>query len=101
MTATMHLIVGCRRCVIRWRIILAAWIFPANRGRVCANRSERSYETDSMAVSFCIRDKRESDGYSWEEVMRILDIFLGRKTTPEEWQALLAWKRMSERQGSE
>lgn len=90
---TTSLIVRCKQWIISNRLRLAAWVFPANRGHYCANRSERSYETAAMCISFTIRDKREPDGYSWEEMLRYLDTFLGRKATPEEWRQILSWRK--------
>ena len=86
------LIVRCKQWIIRFRLGIAIRIFPSNRGCICANRSMQEYETDALCVSLTIRDKREADGYSWEEMLRIFDVWLGRKATTEEWSQMIAWK---------
>jgi hypothetical protein len=74
------------------RLRLAHWIFPeTGYGRV-ANRIIWRCDTPKLDVSLVIRKKAEADGYSWDEMLAILDIFLGRATTTEEWNKVLSWK---------
>lgn len=87
-----RLIVRYKRWMTRFRLGLAIKLFPSNRGRLCANRSSQEYETDALCVSLTIRDKREPDGYSWDEMLKIFDVWLGREATKDEWNQMIAWK---------
>jgi hypothetical protein len=64
-----------------------------NAGKLAANRSARTFSTPKAEVSLVIRDKTKPDGYSWEEMIGILDVFLGRQTTDEEWRQVLSWRK--------
>jgi hypothetical protein len=76
------------------RVRLAWRLLPMNGGKIVANRQARIFTTPKAEVSLVIRDKTKPDGYSWEEMIAILDVFLGRQTTDEEWREVLSWKKL-------
>jgi hypothetical protein len=75
------------------RVRLAWRLLPSNGGKVVGNRTTRTFHTPKAEVSVVIRDKAKPDGYSWEEMIGILDVFLGRQTTDEEWRQVLSWRK--------
>jgi hypothetical protein len=75
------------------RVRLAWRLLPMNAAKVVANRCVRTFNTPKAEVSLVIRNKTEPDGYSWEEMLGILDVFLGRPTTGEEWRQVLSWRK--------
>ncbi len=79
------------------RARLALKIFPCNCGKIVANRREFVFETPKLECRFILRDKTKRDGISWEEMIVILDTFLGRQATDQEWRQILAWKNALEK----
>jgi hypothetical protein len=75
------------------RVRLSWRLLPTNGWKVVGNRTSRTFNSPKVEVSLVIRDKTKPDGYSWEEMIGILDVFLGRQTTNEEWRQVLSWRK--------
>lgn len=80
---------------LKWIILkfrISDRFFPYQQSMVCANRHTRKFNTDHYEVSFTYRDKRKRDGYEYVEMMLIMDTFLGRKISEDEWLTVIQWQ---------
>jgi hypothetical protein len=82
------------------RVRLALAIFPKGGWHIVANRFEYAFETPKVECRFIVRNKTKRDGYSWGEMIGILDVFLGRQATDQEWRELLSWKNRPEKEAA-
>jgi hypothetical protein len=66
----------------------AWWLMgqAGTRRMFCANRYERGVEYKHAELKMVLRDKRQPDGYSWEEVYAVLRTAFHRDPTAEEWR---------------
>lgn len=71
--------------LIIWRWCLAYAIFPKQKWGSCANRHYRIFNTINYEMTLTLRDKQKPDGYEAAEFIVLMDQFLGRKCTQEEW----------------
>lgn len=69
--------------ILRWSL---AWkVFPKQYWGNCANRHYKKFNTPKYEMVLSVRDKTKPDGYEAAEFIALVDQFLGRVCTQEEW----------------
>lgn len=85
-----------KEAIVRWyrvrRLKLSIWAFPMRGWGTCANRQWMTFKGRRAEATLVIRYTDQPDGYSHEEMLRVIDAWLGRKATAEEIATLKQWK---------